>query len=49
MLFRSLTDREASFLAAEYLAERLAEEEEHDLYFVPHDDVLRLIEKLGIR
>ena len=46
---RGLTDREASFLAAEYLAERLAEEEEHDLYFAPHDDVLRLIEKLGIR
>jgi len=45
---RGLTDREASFIAAEYLAERLAEEEEHDLYHVPHDDVLRLIEKLGI-
>ena len=46
---RGLTDREASFLAAEYLAERLAEEEELDLYTAPHDDVLRLIEKLGIR
>jgi len=46
---RGLTDLEASFIAAEYLAERLAEEEEQDLYHVPHDDVLRLIEKLGIR
>jgi hypothetical protein len=46
---RGLTDREASYMAAEYLAERLAEEEEHDLYFVPHEDVLRLVEKLGIR
>ena len=46
---RGLTDREASFIAAEYLAERLSEEEELDLYTAPHDDVLRLIEKLGIR
>ena len=46
---RGLTDREASYIAGEYLAERLAEEEEHDLYHVPHDDVHRLIGKLGIR
>lgn len=46
---RGLTDREASFIAAEYLAERLVEEEEQDPYHVPFDEVLRLIEKLGIR
>jgi hypothetical protein len=46
---RGLSDREASYIAAEYLAERLAEEEEHDIHHVPHDDVLRVIEKLGIR
>ena len=46
---RHLTDREASFLAAEYLGERLEQEEEHNLYSAPHDDVLRLIAKLGIR
>jgi hypothetical protein len=46
---RNPTDREASCLAAEYLAERLEEEEEHTLYHVPHQDVLRLADKLGIR
>ncbi len=46
---RDLTDREASFIAAEYLRERLQQEEEHSLYDVSADDVLRLIEKLGIR
>ena len=46
---RDLTDREASFLAAEYLRERLEEEEEHALYDVSAADVLRLVEKLGIR
>jgi hypothetical protein len=46
---RGLTDREASYIAAEYLAERLAEEEEHDIYYATHDDVLRLIAELGIR
>lgn len=45
---RDLTDREASFVAAEYLRERLGQEEEHALYDVPAADVLRLIEKLGI-
>jgi hypothetical protein len=46
---RNPTDREASFLAAEYLRERLEQEDEHDLYDVPASDVARLIEKLGIR
>ena len=46
---RGLTDREASYLAAEYLGERLEEEEEHNLQDVPHDEVLRLIAKLGIK
>ncbi len=46
---RDLTDREASFIAAVALRERLEQEEEHALYDVSQDDVLRLIEKLGIR
>ena len=45
---RNLTDREASFLAAEYLRERLEEEDERPLYDVSSPDVLRLIGKLGI-
>ncbi len=44
-----LTDREASFLAAEYLRERLEEEDERPLYDVSHEDVMRLIKQLGIR
>src|ERR1700693_5059332 len=46
---RNLTDREASYIAAEYLRERLEQEDEHALYDVSAGDVLRLIEKLGIR
>lgn len=46
---RDLTDREASFTAAEYLRERLEQEDEHELYDVAAGDVLRLMEKLGIR
>ncbi len=46
---RNLSDREASFLAAEYLRERLEQEDEHALYDVSAADVLRLIDKLGIR
>lgn len=48
-LKRSLTDREASFIAAEYLRERLEQEDEHELYDVAHKDVIRIIEKLSIR
>jgi hypothetical protein len=46
---RNLSDREASFIAAEYLRERLEQEDEHSLYDVSSADVLRVIEKLGIR
>ena len=46
---RDLTDREASFLAAQALRERLEQEEERTLYDVSHDDVLRLIERVGIK
>jgi len=46
---RDLTDREASFVAAEYLRERLEEEDVRPLYDVAHDDVLRLIELAGIK
>jgi len=46
---RDLTDREASFIAAEFLRERLEEEDERKLYDVFHDDVLRLIQQTGIK
>ncbi|HYL64476.1 MAG TPA: hypothetical protein VE077_17820 [Candidatus Methylomirabilis sp.] len=46
---RDLTDREASFVAAEYLREHLEEEDERPIYDVAHDDVLRLIDQVGIK
>ena len=46
---RDLTDREASFIAAEYLRARLEQEDEHDLYDVSHKDVMRIIAQLGTR
>jgi hypothetical protein len=46
---RDLTDREASYVAAEYLRERLEQEDEHTLYDVTVENVLRLIDKLAIR
>lgn len=46
---RDLTDREASFVAADYLRERLEEEDERPVYDVAHDDVLRLINQVGIK
>lgn len=46
---RDLTDREASYIAAEYLRERLEEEDERPLYDVSHDDVTRLIALCGIK
>ncbi|MGB7438401.1 MAG: hypothetical protein WBR26_16780 [Candidatus Acidiferrum sp.] len=46
---RDLTDREASFVAAEYLRERLEEEDERPLYDVPRDEVNRLIGVTGIK
>src|ERR1700758_2322825 len=45
---RDLTDREASYVAAEYLKERLEEEDERPLYDVSPEDLLRLIDKTGI-
>jgi hypothetical protein len=44
-----LTDREASFIAAEFLRERLEEEDERPLYDVSEKDVLRLIDQIGIK
>jgi len=46
---RDLSDREASFIAAEYLKERLEEEDERKLYDVTGDDVARLIAQVGIK
>jgi hypothetical protein len=46
---RNLSDREASYIAAEYLRARLEQEDEHSLYDVSAADVLRTIEKLGVR
>ena len=46
---RDLTDREASFIAAEYLRDRLEEEDERPLYDVSEADVLRLIDQIGIK
>jgi hypothetical protein len=46
---RDLSDREASFIAAEYLRERLEEEDERKLYDVTPDDVTRLIGQVGIK
>jgi len=45
---RNLSDREASYIAAEYLRGRLEQEDEHTLYDVPAAEVTRIIEKLGI-
>lgn len=46
---RELTDRECSFVAAEYLRERLEEEDLRPLYDVPEGEVLRLINLIGIK
>jgi hypothetical protein len=46
---RDLTDREASFIAAEYLRERLEEDDLRPLYDVPENEVLRLIAQIGIK
>jgi hypothetical protein len=45
---RDLSDREASYIAAQYLRERLEQEDEHGLYDVSAADVTRIIEKLKI-
>lgn len=46
---RSLTDREASYIAAEYLREQLEQEDERPLYDVSAADVVRIIGQLGIQ
>lgn len=46
---RELTDRECSFVAAEYLRERLEEDDLRPLYDVPESEVLRLINLIGIK
>ena len=46
---RDLTEREASFIAADFLSERLEEEDERQLYDVSEGDVLRLIDQIGIK
>ena len=46
---RDLTDREASFIAAEFLCQRLEEEDEREMYDVSEAEVSRLIEQVGIR
>lgn len=46
---RDLTDREASFVAAEFLRDRLEQEDERPLYDVSAAEVMRLIEQLRIR
>ena len=46
---RDLTDREASFVAAEYLRDRLGEDDIRPLYDVPESEVLRLIQMIGIK
>jgi len=46
---RDLTYREASFIAAEYLRERLEEDDLRPLYDVPESEVLRLIAQIGIK
>jgi hypothetical protein len=46
---RNLSDREARYIAAEYLRGRLEQEDEHSLYDISAADVLRIIQKLAIR
>ena len=46
---RNFTDREACFIAAEYLRERLEQEDERPLYDVSGEDVVRLAAIRGIR
>jgi hypothetical protein len=46
---RELTDREASYVAAYYLREQLAQEDERPLYDVSAEDVARIIGMLGIK
>lgn len=45
---REMSDREASYVAAEYLREQLEQEDERSLYDVSAADVLRIVGLLGI-
>jgi carbonic anhydrase/acetyltransferase-like protein (isoleucine patch superfamily) len=45
---RDLSDREASYVAAQYLREQLEQEDERPLYDVSAADVVRIIGLLGI-
>ena len=45
---RNLSDREASYVAAQYLREQLEQEDERPLYDVSAADVVRIIGLLGI-
>ena len=45
---RDISDREASYVAAEYLREQLEQEDERPLYDVSAADVVRIIGLLGI-
>ena len=46
---RDITDREASYISAEFIRERLEEDDVRPLYDVPESEVLRLIDQLGIK
>ena len=46
---RDLTDREGSFVAAEYLKERLEEDDLRPLYDVTQEEVTRLVGQVGIK
>lgn len=46
---RDLSDREASYIAAQYLREQLEQEDERSLYDVCAADVTRIIGLLGIQ
>ena len=46
---RDLSDRESSYVAAEYLRERLEEDDVRPLYDVAEAEVLRLVDRVGIK
>jgi hypothetical protein len=46
---RDISDREASYVAAQYLREQLEQEDERSLYDVSAADVVRIIGLLGIK
>ena len=46
---RDISDREASYVAAQYLREQLEQEDERTLYDVSAADVVRIIDLLGIK